>query len=189
MAADSKLLQTKRLTMRQWRDADREPFAAMNADSAVMRYFPAALDRSQSDALVDRLASSIDRNGWGFWAVEISGTGKFIGFVGLNVPSVQFPFSPCTEIGWRLARAAWGHGYATEAGVAALSFGFKELQLEKIVSFTAAINAASIAVMRRLKMREMGRFDHPSLNPDSELRRHTLFEIKSTATSEDVSNR
>ena len=181
MATYSKLLQTKRLTMRQWRDADREPFAAMNADSAVMRYFPAALDRSQSDALVDRFASSIDRNGWGFWAVEISGTGKFIGFVGLNVPSVQFPFSPCTEVGWRLASSAWGHGYATEAAVAALSFGFKELQLEKIVSFTAVINAPSIAVMRRLKMREMGHFDHPSLNPESDLRRHALFEIKSTA--------
>ena len=189
MAALHTHLHTRRLTLRQWRDADREPFAAMNADPAVMRYFPAALDRSQSDALVDRFASSIDRNGWGFWAVEISGTGKFIGFVGLNVPSVQFPFSPCTEIGWRLARAAWGHGYATEAGVAALSFGFKELQLEKIVSFTAVTNAPSIAVMRRLKMRQMGRFDHPALNPDSELRRHTLFEIKSTATSEDVSNR
>lgn len=168
---------TGRLRVRQWRDGDREPFAALNADPRVMAFFPAPLSRAESDALVDRIAAGIDERGWGFWAVEERAGGAFVGFVGLGVPPPELPFSPCVEIGWRLARAFWGLGYATEAARGALRVGFERLALAEIVSFTAARNLPSEAVMKRLGMVSDGTFEHPAMAVGHPLRLHKLYRL------------
>ncbi|MCL3836261.1 GNAT family N-acetyltransferase [Aeromicrobium duanguangcaii] len=176
------VLRTPRLTLRHWSRTDREPFAALNADPAVMQYFPAPLDAVQSNALADRISARLDQHGWGLWAVETP-DGRFAGFTGLNpVPPAVAELvrgEPAIEVGWRLARWAWGHGYATEAATAALRHGFDVLELDEIVSFTAAGNARSRAVMERLGMTRdpADDFDHPALAPDSPLRRHVLYRL------------
>ncbi|MBL8251225.1 MAG: GNAT family N-acetyltransferase, partial [Candidatus Competibacter sp.] len=141
---------TERLRLRQWRSADREPFARLNADQRVMAYFVEPLDRAASDVLADRLEAQIAERGWGFWAVEILGGEPFIGFVGLHVPVPDIPCSPCVDVGWRLAFSHWGRGYATEAANGALRVGFERLELPEIVAFTALQNRRSRAVMERL---------------------------------------
>jgi ribosomal-protein-alanine N-acetyltransferase len=170
---------TERLVLRRWRDADREPFAALNADPEVMEHFPARLTREQSDEMIDRLEALFDAQGFGLWAVEVAATGEFIGFTGLNRVPFQAPFSPAVEIGWRLSRQAWGHGYATEAARAVLAFGFETAGLDEIVSFTATTNLRSQAVMRRLGMTHdpAEDFDHPRVE-DPRLRRHVLFRLR-----------
>src|SRR5450755_3136166 len=132
-------LQTPRLVLRQWRQADFKSFAALNADPEVMRYFPAPLSRQQSDELAGHVQATIVRQGWGLWAVEVPDRAPFIGFVGLNRPRLDAHFTPTVEVGWRLDRRYWGHGYATEAAAASLTFGFQRLDCNEIVSFTAEI--------------------------------------------------
>jgi RimJ/RimL family protein N-acetyltransferase len=169
---------TKRLRLRQWCAAHREPFAALNADPKVMAFFPAVLDRADSDAMADRCQALIAERGWGFWAVETKIGHEFIGFVGLHIPSAELPFSPCVEIGWRLAANHWGKGYATEAARGALRVGFENLGLPEIVSFTAIGNMKSRAVMERLGMRDTNiTFEHPSVPVDSPLRTHCLYRL------------
>jgi RimJ/RimL family protein N-acetyltransferase len=170
---------TARLRLRQWREADREPFAALNADPEVMRYFASVISREASDRSIDAWRAEIAERGWSNWAVELVRTGEFIGFVGLSVPRrAELPFMPCVEIGWRLARAHWGQGHATEAARAALQLGFERLGLAEIVSFTSLVNRPSRAVMERIGMRDSGRdFDHPALPEGSVLRRHCLYRI------------
>ena len=136
-------LRTRRVLLRQWRDADREPFAALNADRQVMQHFPNALSRAESDALVDRIMADMAERGWGLWVVEITETSAFAGFVGLSLATFEAPFTPAVEIGWRLARAQWGKGLATEAGRAVLDYGFGHAGLEEIVSFTSSANLRS----------------------------------------------
>lgn len=171
--------QTERLQLRQWRDADREPFAAMCADPQVMEYFPATLDRAASDAAVDRQIAHIEQHGWGFWAAERLEDGAFIGFVGLKHAPAELPFAPCVEIGWRLAVPQWGKGYAVEAARATLGVAFEQLRLPEIVSFATVQNARSRRVMERLQMREEPQtFDHPLLPADSPLRRHCLYRLR-----------
>ena len=169
--------ETNRLRLRQWKAADRAPFAALNADPRVMQYFPAPLSRVESDALADRCESWIAARGWGFWAVETKATGAFIGFVGLHVPSDMLPFSPCVEIGWRLAFEHWGHGFAFEAAQGALNAAFQTLGLDTIVSFTTVGNARSRAVMERLGMSASGTFEHPLLPEHHPLRPHCLYRL------------
>lgn len=154
-------VETERLRLRQWTLADREPFAALNADPRVMEYFPSTLSRAESDAMADRCQSLIEERGWGFWAVECKATGEFVGYVGLHIPSAELPFSPCVEIGWRLAFHHWGKGFASEAAKEALRVGFHLLGLKEIVSFAAVGNLRSRAVMKRLGMRESGTFENP----------------------------
>ncbi len=169
---------TKRLHLRQWYAADREPFAALNADSRVMEFFPAPLDRAASDTMADRCQSLIAERGWGFWAVETKKAQEFIGFVGLHTPAPELPFSPCVEIGWRLAFQHWGKGYATEAARGALRVGFVLLGLPEIVSFTAVRNLRSRAVMERLSMWVAAdTFEHPHVPEGSELRQHCLYRL------------
>ena len=172
-------LTTDRLLLRQWRDSDREPFAAMNADPAVMEHFPAPLTREESDALIDRNSRESRRRGLGLWALEVKETGQFIGFTGLSVPSFEAHFMPAVEIGWRLAKEAWGNGYATEAARAALAHGFGPAGLDEIVSFTATTNLPSQRVMQRIGMThdEAGDFDHPRLPDGHRLQRHVLYRI------------
>lgn len=170
-------VETERLYLRQWRLADREPFAAMNADPRVMEYFPSMLTRAESDALAERCQLLIEERGWGFWAAECKTTHEFIGFVGLHTPSAELPFSPCVEVGWRLAFSHWGKGFASEAAKEALRVGFHSLGLNEIVSFTAVGNLRSRAVMERLGMRESGTFDHPHVPDGLGLRRHCLYRL------------
>lgn len=170
-------LHTERLVLRQWQPSDTAPFAAMGADPEVMRYFPALLSSQQVDDAVARFSHRIATTGWGLWAVQHDG--EFIGFTGLSVPSFEAPFTPCVEVGWRLARHAWGHGYATEAARAAVQFGFEELGLTEIVSFTAVQNAPSRAVMERLGMTHSPAddFAHPVLPADSPVSQHVLYRL------------
>lgn len=172
-------LRTERLLLRPWRESDREPYAALNADPEVMRHFPSTLTRAESDASVDRIVDGFARRGWGLWAVEVDGGAPFVGFVGLDEPAWEAHFTPCVEVGWRLARAHWGKGYATEAARAAVAFGFDVLGLDEIVSFTVPANSASRAVMERLGMThdEPGDFDHPRLPEGHPLRRHVLYRL------------
>ena len=166
--------ETARLRLRQWRDTDREPFAALNADARVMEFFPAPLSRAESDAIANRCESLMAERGWGVWAVETKAEAQFIGFVGLHIPTDELPFTPCVEILWRLAAEHWGKGYATEAARGALRVGFEQIGLAEIVSFTAVINHRSQAVMERLGMkREVATFEHPLVA----VSRHCLYRI------------
>jgi len=170
-----------RIILRQWRDDDAAPFAALNADPVVMEYFPATLSRAESDAVIERIHALFARFGYGLWALEIPGVTPFAGMVGIAHVGFDAPFTPATEIGWRLARAYWGKGYATEAAELALAYGFKNLQLPEIVSFTASGNLRSQAVMQRIGMTHDASddFDHPRLAAGHRLRRHVLFRKKS----------
>jgi RimJ/RimL family protein N-acetyltransferase len=178
-------LRTQRLILRRWRDDDRLPFARMNADPEVMAHFLAPLSREESDLLFDRIQDQFAARRFGPWALEIPGVAPFAGFVGLSVPRFEAPFTPCVEVGWRLARAHWGHGYASEAALASLAFGFDELGLDDVVSFTVPANLRSRKVMERIGMSHDDRddFDHPSLPEGHPLRRHVLYRAKAKTRS------
>jgi len=172
-------LRTDRLVLRRWRDGDRDPFAALNADPEVMEHFPGPLTRAESDATVERAEAHFDAYGFGLWALEVAETGEFIGFTGLATPRFDAPFTPAVEVGWRLARSAWGLGYASEAGRRALAFGFEEAGLREIVSFTTGGNRRSQAVMARLGMTHdpADDFEHPLLPDGHRLRHHVLYRL------------
>jgi RimJ/RimL family protein N-acetyltransferase len=167
----------EQLILRQWKDADLDPYAAMNADAEVMRYFPAVLSREESAASLERQRRVIEERGWGLWAVEVDSV--FAGFTGLNVPSFTTHFTPCTEIGWRFRREFWGRGLAFRAAREALRFGFETLKLAEIVAFTAATNERSRKLMERLGFEQdaSGDFDHPSIPRGHALSRHVLYRI------------
>jgi RimJ/RimL family protein N-acetyltransferase len=159
------VIHTDRLLLRRWRESDREPFAAMNADPAVRRYFQGTLTRDRSDAFVDTIERHWDDTGWGLWAVEVPGIAPFVGYVGLW-PADYVTGDPMVEVGWRLAYEHWRHGYATEAARAALRSGFEDVGLGEIVSFTVPQNTRSIAVMERIGLIRdpAGDFDHPHVD-------------------------
>jgi RimJ/RimL family protein N-acetyltransferase len=172
-------LTTKRLRLRLWRDDDLPAFAALNSDPRVMQYLPELLDRAQSDALANRIRENFERKGFGLWAVEMIGVADFIGFTGLSVPRFEAHFTPCVEIGWRLAYHFWGYGYATEAARAACDYGFGQLRLKEIVSFTVPANWRSRKVMERLGMTRSASddFQHPLLPDGHPLRHHVLYRL------------
>jgi RimJ/RimL family protein N-acetyltransferase len=170
-------IQTERLLMRRWLESDREPFAALNGDPETMLYFPTTLDRAASDALVDRIESLFGVQGYGLWALEIAGTGEFIGFTGLNPMPPGVPGEGGLEVGWRLARHAWHHGYATEAARAALRVAFDGVAVAEIWSMTAVLNEPSQAVMRRLGMTEVARFNHPKVPAGHRIEPHVAYHL------------
>ena len=173
---------TQRLRLRQWRETDREPCAALNADPAVMRFFADTQSREASDRSIDVWRAELNERGWSNWAVEALESGGFIGFIGLSVPKRALPFMPCVEVGYRLAREYWGKGYATEGAKAALDVAFRKLALNEVVSFTALLNLPSRAVMERIGMANANEdFDHPALPEGSELRRHCLYRVSREA--------
>lgn len=174
---------TSRLRLRQWRDEDLPAFAAMNADPRVMEHFPARLSRTESDAVVGRIREHFAKHGFGLWAVEVPAAAPFIGYVGLAVPRFEAHFTPCVEIGWRLAANHWGRGYATEAAAAVLDHAFARLGLDEVVSFTVAANRRSWMVMERLGMtRDPAEdFEHPGLPEGHPLRRHLLYRLSRPA--------
>lgn len=173
------MLETGRLILRNWLKEDFAPFAAMNADPQVMEFFPACLSRTESDSLARRISARLQERGWGLYAVESKATGDFLGFTGLSVPGFAAPFTPCVEIGWRLARAAWGQGLATEAAQAVAHFAFSGLALPELVSFTSVGNFRSRRVMEKLGMTHAPEddFDHPGIPEGHPLRRHVLYRL------------
>jgi RimJ/RimL family protein N-acetyltransferase len=174
------VIETSRLCLRPWEAEDLPAFAALKADSRVAEILPHVLSRVESDALAARIRAHFDRHGFGLWAVEVRGGACFAGFVGLSVPSFTAHFTPCVEIGWRLAFEHWGRGYATEAAAAAVQYGVTELHLREIVSFTVPANERSRRVMNRLGMTRTAAddFDHPSLAEGHPLRRHVLYRLR-----------
>jgi RimJ/RimL family protein N-acetyltransferase len=171
-------IQTDRLLMRRWQDADRGPFAALNGDPATMKFFPATMDRAASDALVDRIEARFEQQGYGLWALEVTETGEFIGFTGLNpLPDGVPGAGGGMEVGWRLAKHAWHHGYATEAARAALRVAFDGAGLPDVWSMTAKLNEPSQAVMRRIGLTEVARFDHPRIPLGDPLRAHVSYRL------------
>ncbi|HEX4435384.1 MAG TPA: GNAT family N-acetyltransferase [Solirubrobacteraceae bacterium] len=172
-------LRTARLLLRRWRAEDLGEFAAINGDPVVMEYFPETLTREQTAEMIERMEAGFERDGYGFWAVEVSETGSLAGFVGLNPVSKAMPFAPAVEAGWRLGREHWGHGIAREAAEAALDHGFGPLGLDEIVAFTTVGNLPSRRLMERLGMRhdESADFDHPGLATGHPLTPHVVYRL------------
>jgi RimJ/RimL family protein N-acetyltransferase len=179
-------MQTERLLMRRWRESDREPFAALNGDPETLKYFPGTLDRAASDALIDRIEAGFGERGFGLWALEIAAPGQFIGFTGLNPMPDGVPGAGGMEVGWRLARTAWHHGYATEAARAALTVAFDGVGLDEIWSMTAVLNEPSQAVMRRLGLTEAARFEHPRVPKGSPVRPHVVYHRRAPGMAGEV---
>lgn len=177
-------IRTERLLLRRWHPEDRVPFARMNADPAVMEFFPQAMTPAESDALAERADKRFDQHGFGLFALEIPGVAPFAGFVGLSRFTTEepspFPFAPGVEVGWRLAYEFWGRGYAPEAARACLTFGFGEVGLEEIVSFTSVVNHRSRRVMEKIGMHRdpADDFEHPRV-ASGPLRPHVLYRLLS----------
>ncbi len=171
-------LVTSRLLLRQWRESDRDPFAALCADQRVMEFLSSARDQATSNAAIDRWSNRIQEVGWGFWALEHKATGTFLGFTGLQIPAESHPYLPCVEIGWRLAAEYWGHGYASESAKAVLRVAFENLGFPGVIATTAAGNQRSSAVMRRIGMLgPEATFQHPGVPEGNPLRTHILYRI------------
>jgi len=175
------MLTIERLLLREWRDSDREPFAALNADPRVMEFMPHTLSREESDRSADRIQSHFDQHGFGLFAVELGATEEFIGYIGLATPSFQAQFTPCVEVGWRVAFRHWGRGLATEGAREALRYGFGTSKLTEIVSFTVPANISSRRVMEKIGMMHnpVDDFDHPGLPMGNPLRKHVLYRLRS----------
>ena len=172
-------LSTERLELRPWADSDLAPLAALNADPEVMQYMPRTLSRAESDALVAQACRALAARGFGLWALELRAEREFLGLVGLAEVTFAAPFAPSLEILWRLKRAAWGRGYATEAAHACLELAFATLAVPEVVAFTVPENRRSRAVMERLGMRRDPRddFEHPRLPAGHLLRPHVLYRL------------
>ena len=171
------ILETERLILRTWRPEDREPFARMNADPDVMEYFLKRLTSAESDAFVDRIERGLSERGYGLWAAELKESGRFMGFIGFNYTDFPADFTPCIEIGWRLAAEFWGKGYATEGAAACLDLGFGKLGFTEVYSFTSKSNARSESVMKKIGMRKVREFKHPKIEEAHPLCGHVLYRI------------
>ena len=171
------MIETERLILRQWIESDLGPFAELNASPEVCAFLSKTLIRSESDAFARSIADHFKKHGFGLYAVELRAAGAFIGFTGLSVPNFPAHFMPAIEIGWRLAREYWGHGYVSEAAQAVLAHGFDRLGLNEIVSFTVPANSRSRKVMGRIGLRHDAKddFDHPNYPDGHRLRRHVLY--------------
>jgi ribosomal-protein-alanine N-acetyltransferase len=171
---------TDRLVLRRWIEDDRAPLAVITRDAEVMRYRFAPLSRPETDRLIDENEESFERNGFGLWAVERRDDHRLLGYVGFGTSDFDAPFCPAVDVGWTLARDAWGHGYATEAAVAALDYGFDAVGLGEIVAHTTSGNERSRAVMRRLGMTHdpTDDFDGPWYDDDHPYRRFVLYRVR-----------
>ena len=176
-------IRTERLLLRQFRDEDLAPLASINRDPTVMEFIGSSLSDEQSKLMFDRIRLNWIKNGFGLFAVEVPGEAEFIGFTGLSIPSFQSHFTPCVEIGWRLASQYWDHGYATEAANAVKHFGFINICLTEIVSFTASKNLRSQHVMEKIGLfRDVkDDFEHPNIAKGNPLSLHFLFRGSSSS--------
>ncbi len=173
----SYILSTERLGLRRWIKSDKEPFAELNKDPAVMKYFPRTLTDLESYETIKRINLHFEKNNFGLFAVDNLQTGQFIGFTGFIIPKFETFFTPCVEISWRFKKESWGKGFATEAAKVCLQYGFENLKFETIVSYTSALNLKSENVMRKIGMEFITVFDHPQIEKDNTLCRHVLYQI------------
>jgi len=173
-------IETPRLLLRQWKDSDVDPWAEMNADPRVMEFFPWTFDRARSEETAARMRRELERDGFGFYVVELKHNGQFAGIIGIDEIPYDVPFTPAREVGWRLAYDTWGHGYATEGAKAALAMAFDRLGWEEVVAVTALVNKRSERVMQRLGMVRdpSADFDHPRVPEGHALRPHMLYRIR-----------
>jgi RimJ/RimL family protein N-acetyltransferase len=172
------IIETERIGLRNWKASDEVPFTAMNQDPRVMEFFPSLLTLEDSFTMIERIKTFLNKNPFGFWAAEEKQSGSFIGFVGLSRPRFQTDFTPCVEIGWRLAHQFWGKGYAPEAASACIAYSFEKLRIPEILSFTSILNKRSISVMEKIGMKYVKNFDHPLIEEISPLRPHVLYAIR-----------
>jgi RimJ/RimL family protein N-acetyltransferase len=172
-------IQTGRLLLRRWKAEDREPFAQLNADPRVMQFFPSCLSREESNRSADAIERKIEERGFGLYAAELREDQAFIGFIGLSVPGFHAHFTPCVEIGWRLAAAYWNRGLATEGANGVVRHAFDVLGLDALVSFTTERNLPSRRVMEKIGMTRdpADDFDHPNLPEGHSLRKHVLYRL------------
>ena len=172
------LFQSQRLGFRKWTPADLAPLSALNADPEVMEFFPSTQTTEQTKALLERIDQEFKEFGHCWYAVDTLEDGDFIGFIGLawNVQE-ELDFTPSAEIGWRLKKAAWGKGYATEGATRCLKYGFEDLKLSEIYSFTATINKRSEKVMQKIGMTKIGEFGHPQIEKGHALHQHVLYHL------------
>lgn len=172
-------LETSRLKLRDWEEADLEPFSRLNADEDVMTYFPKTLSAEETKVFYQSIVAELKECGFGLYAVEVKQNNEFIGFIGFHRATFEADFTPCIEIGWRLKKEAWGKGYATEGASACLEYGFKEFGFREVYSFTADANKPSKNVMIKIGMSFIKMFDHPKVEKDSPLKKHVLYHIAS----------
>jgi len=170
-------IETPRLILRQWKASDHEPYIKLNRDTNVMEFFPSVLSREETLAQIERISNHITQYGYGLFALERKDNHKFIGFTGLSHPSFESHFTPCVEIGWRLSRANWDQGFATEAAKACLDYGLHTVKLGEIYSFTSVYNVRSEQVMVKTGMVKQGVFDHPLIEDGDILKQHVLYKI------------
>lgn len=173
-------IETPRLILRDWRDADIEPWCALCADPRVMQFFPKTSDHAESRASAAVMRSRVETEGYGWWAVEVKGGQPFAGVIALQKVPGEMPFAPAMEVGWRLAFDLWGRGLATEGALGALGFAFERLECDEIVAFTAAINLRSQRVMEKLGMQHdlAHDFKHPKLPAGHPLQNHVLYRLR-----------
>jgi ribosomal-protein-alanine N-acetyltransferase len=170
-------IETPRLILRQWKEADHEPYIRLNMDPDVMEFFPSISTKTKTLEQIERFSQRIIQHGYGFFAVERKDNNQFIGFTGLSNPGFESSFTPCVEIGWRLSKENWNQGFATEAAKACLAFGFDKLGLNEIYSFTSVHNKRSEQVMIKIGMTRDGFFEHPSVEDGHILKKHVLYKI------------
>lgn len=169
------VFETKRLGFRLWKESDKEPFYIMNSNDQVMKYFPKVLTKKESDEFYNRIQTHFKESGYGLWVVELKDTREFIGFIGFYRATFEAFFTPCIEIGWRLDNKYWNKGYATEGALRCINYGFEQLNLEKIYSFTSRINTPSIKVMEKIGLKKIDEFLHPKIEDSSPLKPHVLY--------------
>ncbi len=175
------IFESERLGFRNWTKEDLEPMSELNGDEEVMEFFPSTFSRAHTEKFIERMQEKFDAEGFCFYAVEKLENNEFIGFIGFVVTSFEADFTPCEEIGWRLKRAAWGKGYATEGAIRCLDYGFNELGFKSVKSFTTVSNFKSEKVMKKIGMKKIGEFDHPYVTEESGLKRHVLYSIDKTS--------
>ena len=171
------IFESERLFFRKWKEEDIKIFSDMNSDPTVMEYFPKILTEKESKQLYEKIVMDLDKNSYGLWAVELKNSNQFIGFIGFNYTTFKSDFTPCLEIGWRIKKEEWGKGYATEGAKASLNYGYHELGLDEIYSFTSKINQRSEKVMIKIGLNKIGEFEHPNIEEGNKLRRHVLYKI------------
>lgn len=179
------MIETERLCLRTWRNEDLLPFAKMNADPRVRKFYPSLLNREESDAAVARYRRMHELDGFCFFVAELRETSSFVGFIGMQRMSFQLPAVslPVVEIGWRLTPEVWGKGLATEGARAVLRFAFAQIQLTEIVAIAVPINLQSRRVMEKLGMTHDAQndFDNPKVPDGHPFQRHVLYRIDRNA--------